>query len=115
MKLTLMKMVSMSYNIRTIPYFHEPPQIASINELSPSNSLLGIDSRNISNTNSTFDVDNLQRNIIIMEKLRYLQSPEIGQIRKHALAETVLNEYLYPTYGSNILNGGLLKEWNNEI
>jgi hypothetical protein len=90
------------------------------NELSKTRPLLrdaGIDTRNITLTEPS--INKIQE---YSDKKRYLdilQDHSIGQIQKVALAEMILDEYLYPgertsKYTMSPMAGGLFRGWDDE-
>ncbi len=90
------------------------------NELSNIRPLLrdaGMDTRNITITEPT--INKIQENAYKKMYLDILQDHSIGQIQKVALAEMILDEYLYPgerisKYTMSPMAGGLFRGWDDE-
>jgi len=89
-------------------------------ELTPIKPLLenaGMDTRN--NTKIEASLSDISKFIYKKRKLDFLQDPRIGQIRKVALAELVLDEYLYPNerlskFTMSPMVGGLFRGWEDD-
>jgi hypothetical protein len=98
--------------LRIIPACH--------NELTPIKPLLengGMDTRN--NTKTEPSLSDISNFIYKKRMLDYLQDPRIGQLRKVALAELVLDEYLYPNerlskFTMSPMAGGLFRGWDDD-
>ena len=105
--------VASKLGIRILP-------VACHNELSTINSLLahdGMDTRNI--TSAEPSLIKIQEYIHKKEQLNFLQDQKIGQIRKIALAEMILDECLYPgertsKYTMSPMAGGLFRGWDSD-